>query len=150
MNLNVNSFNNFDTRRFCSFSKMMLVSSQHRINLSYFLLSLTFLCLIYFCLVFIWSGARLATDLRHVADNRLLSLRQNWLKHGMPILATAKIIVCGVSHAGRSDRGRQTGLNGILGSVIQKAHLTTNLGFLILIQVPVSFIPNHFFCWLFN
>ena len=127
MNLNVNSFNNFDTKRFCSFSKMMLVLSQHRINLSYFLISLTILCLIYFCLVFIWSGARLATDLRHVADNRLLSLRQNWLKHGMPILAAAKINVCGVSHAGRSDHSRQTGLNGILGSVIQKAHLTTNL-----------------------
>ena len=45
---------------------------------------------------------------------------------------------------GRSDHGRQTGLRGILGSVIQKAHLTTNLGSWILIQVPVSFIPNHF------
>lgn len=64
----------------------------------------------------------------------------------MSILAAAKINVCGVSHADRSDHGRKTGLNGILGSVIQKAHLTTNPGFLILIRVPVSFIPNHFFC----
>ena len=43
------------------------------------------------------------------------------------ILVAAKINVCGVYHAGRSDHGRQTGLNGILSSVIQKAHLTTNL-----------------------
>lgn len=87
----------------------------------------------YFCLVFIWPGARLATDLRHVADNRLLSSRQNWLKPGISILAAAKINVCGVSYASRSDHGRQTGLRGILGSVIQKAHLTTNPGSWILI-----------------
>ena len=55
-----------------------------------------------------------------------------------------------MSGSDRSDHGRQTGLSGIQCSVIKKAHLITKLGSLILIQFPVSFIPNHFSVYFLN
>ena len=70
-----------------------VVSWKRRINVSCLLYIFLLILHLFFCLVSIWSGAWLATDLRHVANNRLLLSRQNWFKHSMSILAAAKIDV---------------------------------------------------------